>query len=203
MPQPTTLLICCGAVASEVLAIIDQNGWDHMKLECLPAKLHNNPSALPEKVRQKIREGRRKFGTVLVLYPDCGTGGRLASVLAEEGVEGLGGAHCYEVFAGSRMFQDILAEDSSCFFVTDFLARHFDTLVYKGLGLDRFPKLRDAYFGRYTKLVYLAQREDPVQLARARAAAESIGLAFEVQYTGYGGFQDFLASWVSRSEIGP
>lgn len=202
MRQPTTLVICCGAVAREVLAIVEQNGWDHVKVECLPAKLHNDPDALPERVRKKIRDGRRNFDTVVVLYPDCGTGGRLARVLAEEGVEGIGGAHCYEVFAGSRMFHDMISQEKACFFVTDFLARHFDKLVYEGLGLDRFPKLRDTYFGKYRKLVYLAQRDDAELMARARAAAESVGLAFEVRYTGYGGFQDFLASRVGRADVG-
>jgi hypothetical protein len=194
MQQPSTLVICCGAVAREVLAVIDENGWDHMRVECLPAKLHNDPAKLPEGVRAKIREGRRRFDNILVLYSDCGTGGRMDKVLEEEGVDGIGGAHCYEVFAGSRAFRNMVADEKGCFFVTDFLARHFDKLVYKGLGLDRFPKLRKAYFGKYSKLVYLAQRNDPDLMARARAAAESVGLAFEVRHTGYGGFQEFLSS---------
>jgi hypothetical protein len=194
MRKPNTLVICCGAVAREILAIIDENGWDHMRVECLPAKLHNDPDALPEGVRAKIRAGRERFDHVLVLYADCGTGGMMEKMLAEEGVEGIDGAHCYEIFAGSQVFRDIMAEETGCFFVTDFLARHFETLVYKGLGLDRFPKLRDAYFGNYKKLVYLAQREDADLMARAKAAADSVGLAFEVRHTGYGGFQEFLSS---------
>lgn len=194
MEKPSTLVICCGAVAREILAIIDENGWDHMKVECLPAKLHNDPDALPEGVRAKIRDGRRRFDNIMVLYADCGTGGGIRKVLAEEGIEGIDGAHCYEVFAGPQVFRDIMAEEAGCFFVTDFLARHFENLVYKGLGLDRFPGLRDTYFGKYRKLVYLAQREDADLTARAKAAADSIGLDFEVRHTGYGGFETFLAS---------
>lgn len=191
---PTTLVICCGAVAREILGIVRENGWDHIRVECLPANMHNDPAKLPEGVRAKIRAGRTRYENILVLYSDCGTGGQMADMLAEEGVEGIGGAHCYEVFAGPQRFHEIIGEEPGCFFVTDFLARHFEKLVYRGLGLDRYPKLRDTYFGNYKKLVYLAQSDDEDLKARAKAAAESIGLDFEVRFTGYGGFEEFLSS---------
>ncbi|MBT6093941.1 MAG: DUF1638 domain-containing protein [Rhodospirillaceae bacterium] len=189
---PTTLVICCGAIANEIVTIVRENGWQHMKVECLPAKLHNHPEALPEGVRAKIRQGRARGDEIVVLYSDCGTGGGMARVLEEEGVENIGGSHCYEVFSGSEQFKDMMEDEPGSFFVTDFLARHFEKLVFKGLGLDRFPKLRDTYFGHYRKLVYLVQRESPETLARAEAAAASIGLELEVRHTGYGGFQKFL-----------
>lgn len=195
MPDtPTTLVICCGAVAREIVGIVRENGWDHIRVECLPANMHNDPTDLPEGVRAKIRAGRDRFQNILVLYSDCGTGGRMARMLEEEGVEGIGGAHCYEVFAGPERFREIIGEEAGCFFVTDFLARHFEKLVFRGLGLDRYPKLRDTYFGNYKKLVYLAQSDDDELKARAKAAADSIGLDFEVRFTGYGGFQEFLSS---------
>lgn len=195
MPEnPNTLVICCGAVAREVVGIVRENGWDHIRVECLPAKLHNDPEELPEGVRAKIRANRGRFDNILVLYSDCGTGGRMARMLEEEGVEGIGGAHCYEVFAGPERFREIIGEEPGCFFLTDFLARHFEKLVYRGLGLDRYPRLRDTYFGNYTKVVYLAQSDDAELKARARAAAESIGLEFEIRHTGYGGFAEFLSS---------
>ncbi|NQU60597.1 MAG: DUF1638 domain-containing protein [Rhodospirillales bacterium] len=190
--RPSTLVICCGAIANEIVTIIHENGWDHMKVECLPAKLHNEPSALPEGVRAKIRAGRARGDEVVVLYSDCGTGGGMAKVLEEEGVENIGGAHCYEVFAGSERFKQLMNDEPGSFFLTDFLARAFDKLVFKGLGLDRFPQLRDTYFGKYRKMVYLVQRENPDTLAHAQAAAASIGLELEVRHTGYGGFQQFL-----------
>lgn len=189
---PSTLVICCGAIAKEIVTIIRENGWDHMKVQCLPAKLHNEPSALPEGVRAKIRAGHARGDEVVVLYSDCGTGGGMAKVLEEEGLENIGGAHCYEVFAGSERFKQLMKDEPGSFFVTDFLARHFEKLVFKGLGLDRFPKLLDVYFGKYRKMVYLVQRENPDTLARAEAAAASIGLELEVRHTGYGGFQHFL-----------
>ncbi len=190
--RPSTLIICCGAVANEIVTIVRENGWRHMKVECLPAKLHNEPDALPEGVRAKIHQGRARGQEVLVLYSDCGTGGGMARVLDEEGVEGIGGAHCYEVFTGSEQFKQLMEDEPGSFFVTDFLARHFEKLVFNGLGLDRFPKLRGTYFGKYRKMVYLVQRKNSKTLARAEAAAASIGLELEVRQTGYGGFQKFL-----------
>jgi len=191
--EPSTLLICCGAIAREVLAVIRENGWSHMEVQCLPAKLHNDPSRLPEGVRAKIREGRKTHDRVMVLYSDCGTGGKMDRVLEEEGIDSIGGSHCYEIFAGSEGFQQMMADEPGTFFVTDFLARSFEKLVFKGLGLDRFPKLRDVYFGKYKKLVYLAQTENAETRARAEAAAEMIGLEFEIRFTGYGGFAKFIA----------
>lgn len=194
MPDtPTTLAICCGAVAREIVGIVRDNGWNHICVECLPAKMHNKPDDLPEAVRAKIRAARDRYKNILVLYSDCGTGGLMSKMLDEEGIDGIGGAHCYEVFAGAERFREIIEEEAGCFFVTNFLARHFEKLVYQGLGLDRYPQLRDTYFGRYKKLVYLAQSRDEEVEALARAAAESIGLEFEVRFTGYGGFEEFLA----------
>lgn len=191
--NPTTLVICCGAVAREIVGVVKDNDWDHMRIECLPAKLHNEPDLLPEGVRTKIQAGRDKFDHIVVLYSDCGTGGLMEKMLTEEGVDGIGGAHCYEIFAGREGFRDIIDDEPGCFFVTDFLARHFEKLVFQGLGLDRFPKLRDTYFGHYKKLVYLAQSENAEILKRAEQAARSIELEFEVRYTGVDGFEKFLA----------
>jgi hypothetical protein len=190
--RPSTTVICCGAIANEIVTIVRENGWDHMKVECLPAKLHNDPGGLPEGVRAKIQAGRARGDEVMVLYSDCGTGGGMAKVLEEEGVENIGGSHCYEVFTGSEQFKQMMEEEPGSFFVTDFLARHFEKLVFNGLGLDRFPKLRKTYFGKYRKMVFLVQRENAENQARAEAAAASIGLELEVRHTGYGGFQKFL-----------
>ncbi len=196
-----TLLICCGAVAREIVALIDENGWDDvMHITCLPAHLHNAPEKIPEAVRAKIRAGRTRYGDIVVLYADCGTGGKLDRVLDEEGVARIDGVHCYEIYAGGDAFAALMRTEPGCFFLTDFLTRHFDRLIIKGLGLDRFPKLRDTYFRRYKKLVYLAQTEDPALEAKARAAAARLGLEFETRFTGYGGFQDFLTARLPARE---
>lgn len=191
--RPKTLLICCGAIAKEIVALVRENGWDNIDVQCLPAHLHNSPERIPESVREKIHAGRADYDHILVLYSDCGTGGELDRVLEEEGIERIGGSHCYEVFAGAADFAALMKAEPGRFFLTDFLARNFDKLVIQGLGLDRFPKLRQTYFGRYKEVVYLAQSDDPALEAKARAAARDLGLAFTMRRTGYGDFATFLA----------
>jgi len=191
---PSTLVICCGAVAREILGLVNERSWEHIEVTCLPANFHNTPENLPEGIRAKIRANRERYANILVLYSDCGTGGRIQTMLDEEGVQGIGGAHCYEVFSGSENFHRVMAEEPGSFFLTDFLARHFEKLVFRGLGLDRFPQLRKKYFGKYKKVFYLAQREDPELRKLAEAAAVSVGLAFEMRQTGYGDFERFLAA---------
>ena len=132
-----TLLIACGALAAEADAVLKQGGLDHVKLTCLPAKLHNTPQKIPELLRAKIREHRDAFETILVLYGDCGTAGGIDAVLQEEGASRITGAHCYEFYAGSREFEILSDEEPGSFYLTDFLVRHFDRLVWEGLGLDR------------------------------------------------------------------
>jgi hypothetical protein len=189
---PRTLLITCGALAKEVVALVRDNGWDSMQVKCLPAHIHNTPERIPDGVRKLIQAGREDFEQILVLFADCGTGGLLDEVLAEEDVPRIGGSHCYEVFAGPEAYAELMANEPGSFFLTDFLARHFERLIVKGLALDRHPKLRDIYFGKYRKLVYLTQKETPELRARAEAAAARLGLAFEARTTGYGGYREFL-----------
>lgn len=189
---PSTLVIACGALARELLDVIALNGWTHMTVTCLPAKLHNEPQRITEAVRAKIHGGRRKFQRVLCLYGDCGTGGRLDAMLAEEGVERIDGDHCYAFYTGIEAFNAMHADEPGTFYLTDYLARHFDRLVWKGLGLDRHPELRDAYFGNYKRVVFLEQTPDAAARDRAEAAARRLGLAFEHRSTGLGGLQRFL-----------
>lgn len=181
----TTLVLACGALAREIQAVIDLGQLD-LALHCLPAGLHNRPPAIPDAVRAAIREARGRYDRIVVGYADCGTGGALDRVLAEEGVQRLPGPHCYALFTGIEAFAANAEADMRSFFLTDFLARQFDTLVIEGLGLDRHPELRDTYFGQYERLVYLAQTHDPDLAARAEAAAARLGLAYERRFTGYG-----------------
>jgi hypothetical protein len=190
---PRTLLIACGALAREVRALIERNGWSHLHLTCLPAQLHNRPERIPAAVRAKIRANRSRFERILVVYGDCGTGGELDRMLAEEGVLRIEGPHCYAFYRGLDAFLAEADAEPGCFYLTDFLARHFERLVIEGLGLDRHPELLPLYFGNYTKLVYLAQTSDPEREQTAKAAALRLGLAYERRFTGYGGLQSFLA----------
>jgi hypothetical protein len=185
------LVIACGALAREILMLRDGplGGFD---VTCLPAKLHNHPSRIPDAVRAKIRARRADYDEILCLYGDCGTGGELDRVLAEEGVSRIDGPHCYAFYAGQAAFDAMMEEELGTFFLTDFLARHFETLVWRGLGLDRHPELRDDIFGHYRKLVYLAQTDDAEASAKAETAAARLGLAYERRFTGLGGLSAFL-----------
>lgn len=187
-----TLIIACGALAREIV-VLQRGPLAHIDVTCLPARLHNSPERIPGEMRRKIRENRARYDEIVCLYADCGTGGELDRVLREEGVQRIEGAHCYEFFAGASDFAAMMEEEPGTFFLTDFLARHFDRLVIQGLGLDRFPQLRDDYFGSYRRLVYLAQFEDPELTLKAKAAAARLGLAFERRLTGLGGVEKFLA----------
>jgi hypothetical protein len=182
------LVIACGALAREVLAL----RLDHIDVACLPAQLHNHPKRIPGAMRAKIRANRSSYDEILCLYGDCGSGGELDRVLAEEGVRRIGGAHCYAFYAGEEAFSRLAEEEPGTFFLTDFLTRHFDALVIRGLGLDRFPQLRDDYFGNYRRLVHLAQFDDPDMETKAKAAAEKLGLAYERRFTGLDGIRAFL-----------
>jgi hypothetical protein len=189
---PRTLLIACGALAREALAVLEANRLEHVELTCVSALLHNRPQKIPAAVREKIRGARQSYDRVLVLYGDCGTGGELDRVLAEEGVERIEGPHCYAFFAGQDAFDALAEAEPGTFYLTDFLARQFETLVIEGLGLDRHPELLPDYFGNYTRLLYLAQTDDPELTAKAEAAAARLGLRFERRPTGLGGLADFV-----------
>lgn len=189
------LIIACGALAREILATVEIAGLDHVDLVCLPALLHNRPEKIPDAVRHAIRKGRGKgYRTIAVGYADCGTGGLLERVCAEEHVEMMAGPHCYAFFSGTEAFLARGDADMDAFFLTDFLARQFETLIVRGLGIDRHPELQDAYFAHYRRLVFLEQNPDPGLEAKARAAADRLGLQFEKRETGYGD----LARFVSR-----
>ena len=179
-----TALVVCGALAREVLALKAKHGWD-ADLLAVPSLLHNTPARLPEAILRRIREARGDYDRVIVVYGDCGTGGLLDRMLENEGVQRVSGPHCYEMYADGT-FDQLMSEAPGTFFLTDYLVQSFDHLVLEGLGLDRHPELRDEYFKNYTRVVYLAQRDDPVLLERAKWAAESLHLPFEVRRTGYG-----------------
>jgi hypothetical protein len=198
-PGKRTLIIACGALGRELVAIKAMNGLDHLDITCLPAIWHNTPEKIPEGVRRKIRANRAKYDDILCLYGDCGTGGLLDRVLEEEGVERIAGDHCYAFYAGLERFAAMHEAELGTFYLTDYLARHFDRLIIKGLGLDRYPQLRDSYFGHYTRLVYLAQMPDAELVAKARAAAERLGLRFEMVETGFGMMGSFMTRNVEES----
>ena len=196
------LIIACGALANEIIALRRANGWDQMDVRCLPAELHNRPQRIPAAVRELIRASRDRYSSIFVAYADCGTGGLLDKVLLEEGVERIPGAHCYEFFATAPVFAQLAEAQPGTFYLTDFLLRHFERLVIHGLGIDRHPELFSTYFGNYRKLIYLAQAPKPESFEAARAIAQRMGLEFEYRHTGYGTLESSLAAAVDRADAG-
>ncbi len=180
------LLIACGALAHEVLAVKRQNNWDHLDLQCLPANLHLYPDKITEAVAVCVEKHRADYEAIHVLYADCGTGGQLLETCNELGVEMMPGPHCYSFFEGNDVFLGRIDTEFTAFYLTDFLVRQFDAFVWRPMGLDRHPELRDMYFGNYTKLVYQAQTNDPALDAKAEDCARRLGLAYERRFTGYG-----------------
>lgn len=187
MPAPV-LVIACGAIARELVRIRDLNDWGHVEFQCLPAELHNRPDRIPAAVQDKIAAARaeREDRRIFVAYADCGTGGLLDKALEGTGIERIPGAHCYEFFSGSENFHRLADEEAGSFYLTDFLVRHFERLVIRGLGLDRQPQLMPVYFGNYKRVVYLAQTRSEKLQEMARAHAHKLGLEYIFEYHGDG-----------------
>ncbi len=190
--QGRILLIACGALAHEVLAVIRANAWTHLDVQCLPAKLHLYPDRIIPAVEQAVHENRDAYQAIYVLYADCGTGGLLWEKCKELGVQMIQGPHCYSFFEGNVAFADHIDTEFTAFYLTDFLVRQFDAFVWRPMGLDRHPELRDMYFANYTKLIYQAQTNDPALDTKARDCAARLGLAFERRFTGYGDLAAFI-----------
>lgn len=190
------LILACGALAAEIVALRKQLGLSEgeTELQCLPAEFHNTPSKIAPRVDEILTERRHEFDQVLVGYGECGTAGALDAVLEKHDAVRLPHSHCYEFYAGSTQFAAITDAEIGSFFVTDYLVRNFDRLVIGGLGLDRFPHLRDSYFANYRDLVYLAQTENPDLQQQAKMAADKIGLNYVFRRVGYGDLAPFLAN---------
>ena len=191
-PRGRVLLIACGALAREILALKEMNGWDHMDLTCLPAKYHLYPDKITQAVQDAVRKHSATHDQIFVVYADCGTGGQLQAACDALGVEMIAGPHCYSFFEGNAAFVKKAEDEFTCFYLTDFLVRQFEAFIVKPMGLDRHPELRDMYFGNYDRLIYQAQTDDPELTKKARACADQLGLAFERRFTGYGDLESAL-----------
>lgn len=199
--MPSRVIIACGALARELRAVIALNGWQDVRLACLPAALHNRPEAIPARVAELLARHVDGTARVFVAYADCGTGGGLDRVLAAyPGVERLPGAHCYAFYAGVERFQALADAEPGSFYLTDFLVQHFERLVIDELGLRRHPELQALYFGNYRRVVYLAQRHETQLREGAEAAAARLGLPLVVIDTGYGALQPALAGFMQPAQ---
>ena len=192
------LIIACGALAREVGWVIKANGIDGVDLTCLPAELHNYPDRITPEMADKIDANTDKYERIVALYADCGTGGTLDAMLATKNVERIGGPHCYAFYSGEDAFEVMHEDEIGTLYLTDYLVRFFDRLIIKGLGIDRHPELRDAYFGNYKRLMYLAQTEDNSLVEKAKDAAATLGLEYAYRFTGYGGLGDFIVEQAKK-----
>ena len=187
----SVLVIACGALAREILALIRLNDWSHMALKCLPAKYHLYPDKITDAVEMAVQKHQPDYDKIFIAYADCGTGGQLQTKCDELGVEMIAGPHCYSFFEGNDAFEKN-EDDLGTFYLTDFLVKQFDAFIWKPMGLDRHPDLKEMYFGNYTKLVYQAQIEDAGLQQKAKECATRLGLEYEYRYTGYGDLETAL-----------
>ena len=198
----TVLVIACGALVREITELKQTYGWDHLHLKCIDAKLHMRPALIPDRLRDMIRRYKGKYDEIFVAYADCGTCGGIDRVIEDEGIKRLPGAHCYQFFAGSERFAALSEAEPGTFYLTDFLAQHFDQFVTKPLKFVEHPELRDMYFGNYRRLVFLSQKKDEALLNAAKAAAAQLELEFEHVHVGYGGLESGLRDVAMRATDG-
>ena len=187
------LILACGALAREISILIRINSWNHIHARYLPAKLHNNPEKITDQLRTKLQSAKKVFPRIFIGYADCGTGGKIDSLLEEFKIQRLPGAHCYEFFTEKNKFEKIMEEEIGSFFLTDFLVKAFEKLVWKGMKIDRYPELKEIYFKNYKKLVYLSQEKNSNLEPQAIEIAELLGLEYVYRYTGYGELEKSLS----------
>jgi hypothetical protein len=193
-------VIACAALHRELRTVLAPFG-DAIEVELLPANLHNRPERIPAAVERLIVAHRELGATnIVAAYADCGTGGLLDAVLLRHGVGRLPGAHCYEFFAGSETFAAMQDEELGTFYLTDFLALHFESLVWVGLGLDRHPELRDLYFSHYKRLMLISQSNNSVIEQKALAAADLLQLRYVQRHTGLTPFTEAVTGLVASPQ---
>ena len=185
-------LIACGALARELLVLLNQLPDGAISLTCLPASWHNHPEKIVPGLKRKVASARRDGMEVVVAYGDCGTGGLIDAYLKDEGIHRIAGPHCYEMFLGKAEFDIEMETELGTFFLTDYMVRHFERIVMKGMGIRQYPELRDTYFGHYKRVLYIAETECKKLQAKAVQAAAELQLNYEYQYTGYGELASFI-----------
>lgn len=192
----STAFILCGALAHEVIAIVKKQGWQ-VDLFGIPALDHMLPERITPHVAHRLDAIRDQYEHILVLFGDCGTRGELDALLTERNLERLDSPHCYDMYGGDA-FAEAMAEEPGTFFLTDFLVRGFEGTVWRGMGLDRFPQLKDEYFRNYKRLLYFTQIEDADLVDRAEEIAARLGLPLEVRHTGFSRLEAQLIDWMDR-----
>jgi hypothetical protein len=186
------LVLGCGALVYDLVRITKQNPGlsERVELQCLPASWHNKPQLIAPAVDKYLAENGSKYKDIFIAYADCGTGGSLDKVLEKYNARRIGGAHCYEFFAGSDVFYELHEKEIGTFYLTDYLVKNFQRLIIEGLGLDKYPDLFETYFSNYKKLVYLAQTENEQWQRDASKYAEDFGFEYEYRLVGTGSLDE-------------
>ncbi|MGI9415684.1 MAG: DUF1638 domain-containing protein [Hyphomicrobiales bacterium] len=194
------LFLCCGALVCDILELARENGWDHVDVRGLPARLHNYPHKIPDVLRQWIKIARPRYNDrIFIVYGDCGTGGAVDAICRDEQLTRIPGPHCYSFLSGNQAFADGLDDNATTYYLTDFLLDHFETLVVADLWLDRRPELVEMFFGHYEKLTYLAQTDDRARDDKAAKIARELGLRYERQPVGRGDLEPFVRAAATGS----
>ena len=191
----TTALVICGALGREVKEMSVRRRWD-VDIHGLSALLHLYPNRIVSELSEKLRDLKPRYERVVVVYGDCGTAGRLEPVLDELGVARVPGPHCYEMYAGEELFMKVSDERPATYFLTDWLVRNFNRAVIRGLGLDRYPDLKEMYFGNYESILYLRQVPNPRLADKAQAISAYLSLPMEIRDVGLGELEERLAALV-------
>ncbi|HEX6149977.1 MAG TPA: DUF1638 domain-containing protein [Nocardioides sp.] len=199
-PRATVALIACGALAQPAATVIERHDWP-VDVHPLPPLLHNQPRRIAGEVRRLAEELATSYETLVVGYADCGTYGAVDEVCDELGLARLPGLHCYDLYAGPDRIRELFENEPGTYLLTDFLVRSFARTVERELGLDRWPELRDDYFGHYTRVVWLAQAPDDELRALAQQAADRIGLPLVVVETGTTGLERALGDLVGAGDL--
>lgn len=186
-----TLLIACGALAHEIVQLIEINRLENFDVQCLPARLHHRPSLIPDALEEILEQQHNNYKKVYVVYGDCGTAGGIDKVLQKYQVERIAGPHCFSFFEGNQNFASN-EDDITSFFLTDFFCRHFDKFIWREFGMDREPSMVELLFGNYKKVVYVAQTENAELKAKALEISQRLGLEFEYRYRGYADLGVFI-----------
>ncbi len=181
--------LACGAVALDTKAIVDARGWD-ADVHGISSDLHMTPLEIAPAVEAKLADLAQRYDRVIVVYGDCGTGGRLDRVLEKYPAVRPAGVHCFQWYSG-ELFERF-TEDYGIYFLTDWLVTNWDRAVIKGLGLDRFPWLKETYFGNLTRVLFVRQHPDPGREAKAREIAGYMDLPIEIHDLGVKPLEDLL-----------
>ncbi|HET9309915.1 MAG TPA: DUF1638 domain-containing protein [Actinomycetota bacterium] len=182
-------LIACGAVAIDTKTLVDRHGWD-ADVHGISSDLHMTPLEIAPAVEAKLQALLPRYDRVIVVYGDCGTGGRLDEVLTRYPAVRPAGFHCFQWYAG-EMYRQV-EDDIGIYFLTDWLVTNWERAVITGLGLDRYPWLKETYFGNLSRVLFVRQHADAGRESKAREIADYMELPIEIHDLGIGPLEDLL-----------